>query len=60
MINNSSLKKIASKTKNLKYLADKDVLTYKEYMQLCCTDEWQKSFNKNLAYLKSVDTKNWY
>ncbi len=60
MKNNSTLKKIASKTKDLKYLADKDVLTYKEYMQLCCTDEWQKKFNKNLAYLKSVDTENWY
>ncbi len=58
MQNNNTLKKIASKTKDLKHLADKDVLTYKEYMQLCCTDEWQRSFNKISAYLKSVDIEN--
>lgn len=60
MKNNDELKRIASKTKDLKYLTDKDIITYNEYMLLCCTDEWQKSFIKNLEYLKSVDSKNWY
>lgn len=60
MKNNSLLKDIASRTNDLKHLADKDILTYKEYMCLCSTDEWQKSFNKSLVYLKNTDKENWY
>ena len=59
MLNNNVLKKIELKTKDFKYLASKKTLTYKEYMSLVCTDEWQREFNKIINCLKSKD-KDWY
>lgn len=58
--NNNNLKKIALKTDNLQYLANKSTLTHDEYMKLCYTDAYQKEFNRNLNQLKKSDKKNWY
>lgn len=59
MLNNKTLKSTAKKTKNLKHLAYKNTLTYAEYMQLVCSDTWQKHINKTLNTLKNISPE-WY
>lgn len=60
MLNNEILKEIASNTKNLKYLASKNTLSYDEFMKLSCTEEYQKRINSALNGLKIRDKENWH
>ncbi|MGF7057224.1 hypothetical protein [Brassicibacter mesophilus] len=59
MLNNSTLKQIEEKA-GLKHLVSKDELNYNEYMQVVCTDEFQKIANETLSNLKRLDKDNWY